>query len=267
MLLSPIFNQDPDQSLWWKRARMVAKSWETFKQHFRAFYGSDSDKCSALEKLLLRRQRDNESFQTFAFGMDLMYRKVHNLQSDVNVKEVLSFISERALPTLKPHLLAYQAKDLYELVLYGSKIELPQSAKSDAKKTFSGSKWVGKESPNNTEASPKPVVSEPKALEKSPNMPSRKVEGTSESPKPKLKCTFCAKFGHSAENCRSRVQAMKASPLNREVKPSVDPPKPADKQGNGDGCKDPRIRRHPSPNTGSDSACPSNPNPYFKSKS
>jgi hypothetical protein len=79
LMLSPIFNQDSDQSLWWKRARMVAKSWETFKQHFRAFYWSDSDKCSALEKLLLRRQRDNESFQTFAFEMDLMYRKICHL--------------------------------------------------------------------------------------------------------------------------------------------------------------------------------------------
>jgi hypothetical protein len=235
LMLSPIFNQDPDQSLWGKRARMVAKSWETFKQHFRAFYGSDSDKCSALEKLLLRRQRDNESFQTFAFEMDLMYRKVHNLSSDLNVKEVLSFISERALPTLKPHLLAYQAKDLYELVLYGSKIEIPQSANSDAKKTISGSKWVHKESQNNRETSPKPVVSEPKALEKPSNMTFKKVEGNEEFPKPKLKCTFCAKFGHSAENCRSRVQVKKASPLNKELKPSVDPPKPAEKQGNGEG--------------------------------
>jgi hypothetical protein len=48
-----------------------------------------------------------------------MYRKV---SSGVNVKEVLTFISERALPILNPHLLAYQAKDLYKLVLYGSKI-------------------------------------------------------------------------------------------------------------------------------------------------
>jgi hypothetical protein len=81
--------------------------------------------------------------------MDLMDRKAHNLSSDLNVKEVLSFISERALQTLKLHLLGYQAKDLDELVLYASKIELPQSAKTDTKNLFSGSKWINKEFPNN----------------------------------------------------------------------------------------------------------------------
>jgi hypothetical protein len=134
---------------------MVAKSW-----------------LLGLGVLVLRRQRDNESFQTVAFEMDLMYRTVHNLSSDLNVKEVFSFISERALPILKPHLLAHQAKDLYELVLYG------QSAKSDTKKPFSGSKWVNKESLNNRETSPKPVLSEPKVLEKPSNMTSKKVEVT-----------------------------------------------------------------------------------------
>jgi Mn-containing catalase len=185
-----------------------------------------------LEKLLLRRQR------------------VHNLSSDLNVKEVLSFISERALPTLKPHLHAYQAKDLYELKLYGSKIELPQSAKPDAKKTFSGSKWGSKESPNSKETSPKPVVSEPKAMEKPPYMTSKKVEENNESPKP-IKCTFCTRYGHTADNCRSRAQAKK----------SIRPNLPTSRE-TGTGCRDPRIRRHPSPNTGSDSACPTNTNPH-----
>jgi hypothetical protein len=162
--------------------------------------------------------------------MDLMYKKVYNLSSDVNVKEVLTFISERALPTLKPHLFAYQAKDLYELVLYGSKID----AKADIKKTFSGSKWGNKENPNNKENSPKPVISEPKVVEKPLNHSWKQVEGSQEFPKP-LKCTVCSKFGHSAENCTSRVQVKKASPLPKEVTPSVDPPEPVDKQGKGDG--------------------------------
>jgi hypothetical protein len=65
-------------------------------------------------------------------------------------------------------------------------------------------------------------------------MPSKKVEGNNESQKP-IKCTFCTRYGHTADNCRSQVQAKKASPLNKEVKPPVDPSKPADQQGNGDG--------------------------------
>jgi hypothetical protein len=64
-------------------------------------------------------------------------------------------------------------------------------------------------------------------------MPSKKVEGNNESQKP-IKCTFCTRYGRTADNGRSQVQAKKASPLNKEVKPPVDPPKPADKQGNGE---------------------------------
>jgi hypothetical protein len=143
---------------------------------------------------------------------------VYNLSSDVNVKEVLTFIPERALPTLKTPPLAFQANDLYALVLYGSKIEVPQSAKLDVKKTFSGSKWGNKENPTNKETSQKPVISEPKVVEKPLKNSWKKVDGSQESPKP-MKCTFCTKFGHSAENCRS----------------SVDYPKPVDKQGKGDG--------------------------------
>jgi hypothetical protein len=76
LMLSPIFNKDVDQALWWKRAKMVAHDWETFKKHFLSFYGSESEKNNTLEKLLLRRQTVHESFQKFAFEMDLMYRKV-----------------------------------------------------------------------------------------------------------------------------------------------------------------------------------------------
>jgi hypothetical protein len=77
-MLSPIFNKDVDQALWWKRAKMVAHDWATFKSHFLSFYGSESEKNNTLEKLLLRRQTVHESFQKFAFEIDLMYRKVYN---------------------------------------------------------------------------------------------------------------------------------------------------------------------------------------------
>jgi len=34
IMLSQVFNQDSEQSIWWKRAKMVAKTWDDFKSHF-----------------------------------------------------------------------------------------------------------------------------------------------------------------------------------------------------------------------------------------
>jgi hypothetical protein len=75
-----------------------------------SFYGSESEKNNTLEKLLLRRQTVHESFQKFAFEMDLMFRKVYNLDTESNTPMIMYFMSERALPNLKPHLLEYSAK-------------------------------------------------------------------------------------------------------------------------------------------------------------
>jgi hypothetical protein len=69
---------------------------------------------------------------------------------------IMSFIYERALPNLKPHLLAYSAKDLYDLVQYGSKIEVPQVSKPVENKT----KSVGPRAPEtDTKPYPRWVVS------------------------------------------------------------------------------------------------------------
>jgi hypothetical protein len=233
LMLSPIFNKDLEQALWWKRAKMVAHDWESFKKHFLGFYGSESEKNSTLEKLLLRRQSEQESFQKFAFEMDLMYRKVYNMDTENNTPEILSFISERALPTLKPHLLAYHAKDLYELVLYGSKIETPYKKAPEPKRlneAHSNPKWNNK--PYNkvvsgdTEKPPQlSKVSQVSNAKSSDTVPQKVTEF----------CKKCRKVGHWTPDCpKKSAQGKKATvrPLNDELvlEPVVSPKS----QGNGE---------------------------------
>jgi hypothetical protein len=43
LMLSPIFNHDAKQLLWWRQTRMVVKSWRDFKNHFRGFFASGSE--------------------------------------------------------------------------------------------------------------------------------------------------------------------------------------------------------------------------------
>jgi hypothetical protein len=175
------------------------------------FYGSESEKNSTLEKLLLRRQTEQESFQKFAFEMDLMYRKVYNMDTDDNTSEILSFISERALPTLKPHLLAYHAKDLYELVLYGSKIETPYKKAPETKRVNeapSTNKFINK--PYNKVVSAdteKPLqvakVSQVSNVKSNDTVPRNSREF----------CTKCRKVGHWSNDCPKQTAPVKKANL------------------------------------------------------
>lgn len=126
LMLPQVFEKDHGQSLWWRRTKLIVKTWDEFKSEFTEMYGSDSNKHQSLEKLLNRRQRASESFQRFAFEMDMQYRKVFHSSTSIKQEEVLKFVAERSLPALKPHLLTCNAKTLVELVNLARSIETSQ---------------------------------------------------------------------------------------------------------------------------------------------
>jgi hypothetical protein len=125
LLLPSVFSTDKTQSVWWQRTKLIAKTWDDFKQHFILMYGSDSDKLNSLEKLLNRRQHENEDFQTFAFEMDMQYRKVYLPAPSSNESEILQFISERSLPFMRVPLMGCGAKSLIDLINFANKIHPP----------------------------------------------------------------------------------------------------------------------------------------------
>lgn len=122
--LQSIFSKERELNLWWQRTRLQVSSWKEFCSHFLKMFGTPSDYTSSLEKLLARRQKPNEKFSTFAMEMELNYLKLHrNQQVDQNT--LLTFISERALSWMVPHLLECNAHDIYELIQFASRIPPP----------------------------------------------------------------------------------------------------------------------------------------------
>lgn len=121
--LISVFSKEKELNLWWQRTKLQVSNWDEFCDHFMKMYGSTSDYTASLEKLLRRRQQQNESFRTFALEMELAYRKLHRDNNPEINKTIIDFISERALPSLKPHLLGCHAQDIYELIQFAQKLE------------------------------------------------------------------------------------------------------------------------------------------------
>jgi len=120
--LTTVFAKNPAQELWWKRTKIIAQTWEDFRKNFTEMYGSTSDEDNALEKLVLKRQLESESFKTFALTTELQYLCVHP-SAKRDSSELLDFISKRAISSLRPHLLGSKASNLYELIKLADKIE------------------------------------------------------------------------------------------------------------------------------------------------
>ena len=119
--LSFIFKGNDELELWWLRTKLIATNWDGFIHDFTQMYGSDSDKAGALEKLYSRRQKEGEPFQKFALEMEVQYIKVNGTDS-IN-DNIISFISERALPSLRSHLLSAHAPSVCDLIKLAKKIE------------------------------------------------------------------------------------------------------------------------------------------------
>lgn len=127
--MQQIFGKDKELMLWWQRTRLQVSNWEEFTMEFLKMFGTSSHYNSALEKLFNRRQQRNEKFSTFVMEMELQYLKLHHSRVvTVPTTTILSFISERALPWLVPHLLGCNARDIYELIQFAQKIPLPSQA-------------------------------------------------------------------------------------------------------------------------------------------
>jgi hypothetical protein len=150
----------------------------------------------------------------------------------------MSFISERALPNLKPHLLAYSAKDLYDLVQYGSKIEVPQVSKPVENRMKSDGSRVPEA---DTKPYPRWAVSNPEkrvqvesatgVASKKATIPPSNTEKGNKKPYHQKVCTICNANGHWYQDCRTvRPQTKKATVQPKEAEKTPDLAKA---QGNG----------------------------------
>ena len=122
--LNTVFQKNDKQLLWWKRTKFVISTWDEFCSNFKQFYGTEGDRDKALSNLVLKTQKPNESFETFALETELQYLRLFP-EKKSKPKDALEFISERALPHLKPHLLGANCANIYDLIKFGNKIDKP----------------------------------------------------------------------------------------------------------------------------------------------
>ncbi|OXA37223.1 Activity-regulated cytoskeleton-associated protein [Folsomia candida] len=190
LMLPTIFNQDKHQSLWWQSTKLSVSSWLDFKHEFFRMYGSTVNKHQALERLLNRRQRHSEPFSTFAFEMNMAYRKIFEPSPDADVIPILQFIAERALPHLKSHLLSCRSSN-FEMVNFGKLFE------SERAQSYSSNKVTTSHSAPNSSSSPKPHSSKPSTSSNSDHRGK-----SSDSKRVRRVCSKCpGKNNHDDAHC------------------------------------------------------------------
>jgi hypothetical protein len=240
LTLPSIFNQDPHQSLWWQRTKLFAHTWEQFKEQFLKMYGSSSNQHQTLEKLLLRRQKPEESFEKFAFEMELQYRKLYKIVNNERDIEIIQFVAERALPYLKPHLLASNNSSLIDLINFASKIErTPQPPQSDNNRRYqannnnqynnNNNNYQRRERTDNKASvqvnTPLHKTGSPPPTQSNPNN-TRNDNGNKRNnkraPRHNLKCDNCPTLtNHTTQDCFRNKQ-----PRVNNATPTINPPTP-----------------------------------------
>ncbi len=200
LLLPQIFAQDPNQTLWWQSTRLSVNNWEDFKAQFLLMFGSSMDKHTSLEKLLNRRQRNNESFTKFALQMNMQYRKIFELDPSADTQQVLQFIAERALPQLKTPLLSCRAANLVELINFGKLFEnsipkpsFEQKSSSPPPQHTKTANVDEKKNENKTSNQDKPS---------NPNTNNNQKKNEQKSTSSNKKCDYCPTLSnHNTRDC------------------------------------------------------------------
>jgi hypothetical protein len=208
LMLPSVFDKDFNQNLWWQSTKLVVKTWSDFRSEFLLMFGSNMDKHQSLEKLLNRRQKHKENFSKFALEMNMIYRKIFNLDYSSDSQQILQFIAERSLPHLQTPLLSCRAQTLVELINFGKMFESAHfTSKPPPPKDYAKAASTTKDE---KQPSPPPVPSRqrsPSRRDKPNNKNNNKMEKpqqsrTSSSPSSSPRCSNCPHLNnHSYYNC------------------------------------------------------------------
>jgi hypothetical protein len=96
-LVSRMFAKDSDISRWWRETKQSVKTWDEFKLAFLNYEKSGASRDELLAKLFSTRQKLTDAFETFAWDVNGIYRKI---DSKIAVTEVIQRILNSCLPEL-----------------------------------------------------------------------------------------------------------------------------------------------------------------------
>jgi hypothetical protein len=96
-LVSRMFAKDSDISRWWRETKQSVKTWDEFKLAFLNYEKSGASRDELLAKLFSTRQKLTDAFETFAWDVNGIYRKI---DSKIAVTEVIQRILNSCLPEI-----------------------------------------------------------------------------------------------------------------------------------------------------------------------
>jgi len=113
VLVGHMLIKDSDIFRWWMDCKSGIKTWDEFKEAFRKYEGSCQSKDDLLAELFTRKQRFTEPFETFAWDISHLYKKI---EPTVPQKEIVSRILNSCLPVVAIALRCFQFQTVGELI-------------------------------------------------------------------------------------------------------------------------------------------------------
>jgi hypothetical protein len=112
LLVSRMFKVDSDIARWWRETRFQVHSWAEFLSQFFAYERAGQSKDNLSVKLYGKTQRIDEPFESFAWDLHALFRKI---EPNVDTQLVISRILNACLPEIAVHLRQFSFTSINEL--------------------------------------------------------------------------------------------------------------------------------------------------------
>jgi len=245
LLVSRIFVKDSDIARWWRETKATVKTWDEFKIAFSNYESSGQSKDKLYSDLFAKRQNLSEAFETFAWDVSGLYRKI---DPAIDVQNIIERIVNSALPELSVILRNFKYNSVAELVFKTrevivdinkvrkvdgkSMLRAKSSDPVDIKPTssygnrFNQRKWHNSK-PSQSQNSQTRNSGEANSSEATKQQPesnsSSNSSGSTSNPssanqtqgrnktdqKDDMVCFYCKKKGHVIKNCDKRINREK----------------------------------------------------------
>jgi hypothetical protein len=119
LLVHRMFLKDSDIARWWRESKTTIKTWDEFKLAFLKYEESGQSKDNLYSKLFAKKQGLTEAFETFAWDVNQIYRKI---DPAIDVKLVIERIVNSSLPEISVVLRNYNFQCVADLIFKAREI-------------------------------------------------------------------------------------------------------------------------------------------------
>jgi len=119
LLVSRMFQKDSDIARWWRETKSSIKTWDEFKAAFANYEQSGQSKDRLFAELFAKRQSISEAFETFAWDINGLYRKI---DPATNIQLIIERIINASLAELSVVLRNHSFRTVADIVFKAREI-------------------------------------------------------------------------------------------------------------------------------------------------